>query len=182
MSVARMAWACAPDSDRCTYVLVRGAQIEFITVEQANRVGCDERVCGPKLNERLMPSDIRLPPPFVLIHDTVGEIFDPCHFYVVRWYGTGGGRASYVRGQALADARMYFGRQSFRTGRVEVPDGPWEPRAWIRLIRYERPGFSKGLEHLYAVPVMLYRCPRPRAWRLELPQGCVVTDHGFVEP
>jgi hypothetical protein len=177
-----MAWTCDPDTDRCAYVLVRGTQIEFISVEQADRVGCSERACPPKLNEKLMPSDIRTPPPYVLIHDTVGEIFDPCHFYVVRWYGSGGGRAMDVSGRALADARMYFGRSSFRTGRVEVPRGPWEPRAWVRLIRYERPGHPRAYEHLYQVPVMLYRCRRPLAWRLELPQGCVVNDHGFVRP
>lgn len=174
-----MARAC--DDNTCTHLLVRGDRIEFISVEQARAVGCGPLVCPPKLNESAMPSDIRLPRDFVLVHDESGEVFPRCELWILRWRNSNG-HASEVQGPAEATARAYFGRNNWRVGAVEIPQGPWEPLTKIRLVRYRRPGYDNGFEHLFQQDVMLYYSPRPLAWKLSLPNGCVVNSHGFVRP
>lgn len=181
MRGARVAVAC--DEVQCGHMLVRGDQIEFISVEQARRVGCSPTSCPTALSESRMPSDIVLPPEFVLVHDTSGEVFDRCELHVVRWRSSRGARLQNLSGRALDDAVEYFGgSQNFRMGSVELPKGPWRKVCDVQLVRYRRPGFKKGFEHLWDPPVVLSACERPLAWKLSLPDRCVIDERGFVRP
>jgi len=65
---------------------------------------------------------------------------------------------------------------------VEIPEGPWAHLARARLIRYKRPGFKKPFEHEYDPPVDVRYSKRVLGYRLPLPYGCVVDDHGFRWP
>lgn len=179
MMAARVAKTC--DGDACTQLLVRGDAISFVSVEQARLVGCG-KVCPMKLDDEAMPSDVRLPKNYVLVHDTEGTILGKCDFYVVKWRGNGGRAAN---PDALPEAvTKYFGNETpIRAGSVEIPDGPWKRVCQVRFIRYRRHGYhEKGFEHEWAAPQWLYVCERPLAWKVPLPAGCQVTEKGFERP
>lgn len=179
--VAKLARAC--DEKFCSHLLVRGDTIEFVSVEQARAVGCvSQSECPTALSEEAMPSDIKLPPEYVLVHDTQGILYDRCMVYVLRWrpeYDTIDG----VDPGVLRDAKKYFRGPPERFGSVQVPEeGPWRRVARVQHIRYRRHGHARGFEHHWHPPVWLeYRAPSD-AWRVPLRDGCVVNDHGFIKP
>lgn len=167
------------DDNACTtsHLLVRGDKISFVSAEQAEKVGVHP------LDDSKMPSDITLPEDFVLVHDTSGVLFDPCHMYIVRWHG-GGKKVSDVHQDDVKVARDYFGKNlSLSVGDVEVPEGRWNRIAKIRFIRYRRAGKARGnYEHEFKPPVYLYSTQGGLAWKLKLPDGCIVDERGFVRP
>lgn len=180
------ATACAEGVCETAHVLVRGTHIEFLSVEQVRRSGATRAVQEGDViwSPRTPPADIRFPRGFVLVHDTTGRLLEKCDLYVVKWRPGG---AKNAPSDVLADAREYFVDQSgralpIRYGSVEIPAGSWSKIARVKYIRYRRAGRIKPMEHEYQVPVDLRYCRRPLAWRLPLPDGCVVDDRGFVWP
>ena len=167
------------DDEVCTtsHLLVRGDKISFVSSEQAARVGVHP------LDDTKMPSDIELPADFVLVHDTSGVLFDRCHMYIVRWRSAGKKLAD-VHQDDVKVAREYFGKGSrLNVGDVEVPEGRWNRIAKIRFIRYRRAGHARGnYEHEFDPPVYLYSTQGGLAWKLRLPDGCIVDERGFVRP
>ena len=177
MAAARVARTCSDEV--CTELLVRGDQIGFVSVEQARKIGCNESECKEHLDESAMPSDIKLPASFVLVHDTEGTLLSRCDFYVVRWKGA---RADNPEDLPKA-VRKYFGNEArIQAGSVDIPEGPWKKVCKVAFIRYRRPGFEKGFSHGYDPAVTLYVTKKPLAWKLALPEGCVVTERGFIKP
>lgn len=188
----RLAEATVCDTGACytSHLLVRGTHIEFVTVDQLRRYGCGNgRQKAPKecrLDPRRVPSDVRLPRSHVLVHDTTGYLLDKCELYVVRWRGARR-RNPTSDDPAMIDAEKYFVTEDgspvpIRTGSVEIPDGAWRKVARVKYIRYRRAGYQTPFEHEYDVPVDLEDTMRPLAWRLPLPEGCVVDNRGFVRP
>lgn len=176
---------CDECSCAVSHLLVRGDVISFVSVEQTKLKGplSDEE----KRNERKLPSDIKIPRNYVLVHDTTGTILDRCDMYVVRWRKTSVRNASNMRTdmneEALRNAQQYFGADDLRFGSVDIPKGPWHRVARIKHIRYRRVGVhSASYDHEYEVPVDLLYCKKPLAWRLPLPNGCIVDERGFVWP
>lgn len=167
------------DEDYCTvsHMLVRGDKISFVSTEQADRVGVHH------LDDGKMPSDIALPEDFVLVHDTSGVLFDRCHMYIVRWHSATK-TVSDVHQDDIKAARSYFGNGSrLKVGDVEVPEGRWNRIGEIRFIRYRRAGNARGnYEHEFKPPVVLYSTQSGLAWKLRLPDGCIVDERGFVRP
>jgi hypothetical protein len=167
------------DSRSCEtgHLLVRGDRVSFVSVEQTKRLG------EKKLDPVAMPSDIRIPPSYVLVNDATGRILDKCDIYVVKWRNKNGRSRAEIDSADRAAAEEYFrtGAQ-IRSGFVELPRGPWRRVGRIRFIRYERHGFDRPFEHRYDMPVELLYSPRPLAWRLPLPEGCVIDSRGFVRP
>lgn len=167
------------DDKSCTvsHLLVRGDHISFVSSEQARKVGVHP------LDDTKMPSDIALPADFVVVHDTSATLFDPCHMHIVKWR-RGRKGLSTVHNKDVQVARKYFGRNSqLKVGDVEVPQGPWKRVAKISFIRYRREGYAKGnYEHEFKPPVYLYSTTNPLAWKLRLPNGCIVDERGFVRP
>ncbi len=159
------------------HLLVRGDHVSFVSTEQARRIG--ER----KLDPVAMPSDIRLPPSYVLVNDASGRLLNKCDIYVVRWRTSRRREVSDVHRADLAAAQDYFGSSAqIRSGFVDIPRGPWKRVARVRFIRYSRFGFNKAFEHRYQAPVDLLSSIQPLAWRIPLPEGCVIDSRGFVRP
>jgi hypothetical protein len=178
--VARVANTEVCDSKQCRPVqlLVRADKVSFVSTEQVRRVGYHA------LDPDAMPSDIELPGNYVLVHDTAGELLNRCDFYIVRWYSDSGhfdhNRSSQ---KAVRDAKAYFGSgASIRVGSVDIPDGPWKRETKVKCIRYRRHGYDKLFEHTYEVPVHLFTTDKPLAWRVSLPDSCIVDERGFVRP
>lgn len=167
------------------HLLVRGDQIEFVSVEQVERVG------SFPLDEARMPSDVKLPPSYVMVNDATGHFIDRCDVYVVPWRSAARGRSkssstvllSNVDHFDLAAAYDYYGKDArISVGSVSLPEGRWKRVCEVAFIRYRRYGFDKRFEHAYDPPVQLFSTTRPLAWRLPLPEGCVIDSRGFVRP
>lgn len=167
---------CDDRSCQSTHMMVRGDHLSFVSVEQARRVG------DYPLDDRKMPSDIKLPPSYVLVHDTSGVIFSRCELYIVRWFSGNDGIA--VDKRVANTARAYFGTDDVNIGSIEIPSGPWQRMAKMKYIRYRRQGhLQDNYEHPYDPPVYLYSTKSgPKAWKLSLPNGCIVDHRGFVKP
>lgn len=168
---------CANGTCALSNHLIRGDRIEFVSAEQVKLVG------SHPLDEKKMPSDIVLPPQYVLVHDTAGNTFDRCHMHFVRSRNT---RRS-VSNLSETDHKViedYYGSNvTPRIAEVEVPKGPWQRVAKIAFIRYRREGDLEGnYEHPFEPNVFLYTTKNPLAWQLKLPNGCVVDERGFVRP
>lgn len=156
--------------------LVRGKRAEFVSVEQVKRVG------RHKLDPSAMPSDVRLPPSLVVAHDSTGKLLSPCDIYFLKWRATPGG-AKRVDPDTLRAFRGYYGNNAVpRVGELSMPRGRWRRTSLIKFIRYSRAGYSVPFEHEYAEAVWLYASGDSEAWRLSLPEGCVIDSRGFVRP
>jgi len=190
---AKVATAC--DESQCTELLVRGDKVSFVSLEQAEEVGCYSPSCDLHRDDEAMPSDIdTIPKDFVLVHDTEAAILPKCELYVLRWRGT----RRDASGALPSAVTEYFGKERPRSGGVEIPDGPWKKVCKVRFIRYTRYGVAVDpedktkivmrsggkipFEHGYDPPVDLHVCKRPLAWKLSLPDSCVITAHGFISP
>lgn len=177
---ARIAKTEVCDSEACRtgHLLVRGDRLSFVSVEQVKKVG------RHKLDAEQMPSDVVLPQDYVLVHDTAGSLLSPCELFVVRWHKGDTKLALPNESQVVTDARKYFGGSlPLQIGEVDTPDGPWHRVAKVAFIRYFRAGNSSGMyEHEYDTPVLLHYTTKPLAWKLALPNGCIVDSRGFVRP
>lgn len=175
----RLAAAEICDNRVCevVHLLVRGDRVSFVSTEQVSRIG------EAKLDPVRMPSDVRLPAGYVLVNDATGRLLDKCDIYVVKWRNSRRRESTDVHPNDLAAAEEYFGSGApIRGGFVDIPRGPWKRVARVRYIRYERFGFDTPFEHRYDVPVDLFYSARPLAWRVPLPEGCVINARGFVRP
>jgi hypothetical protein len=178
MTSARVAETEVCNSKSCSvsHLLVRGDRIEFVSTEQVKAVG------RHPLSETEMPSDIKLPKGYVLVHDANGVLFNRCHFYVVKWQSTRTS-LSKVHEDDIKVAQEYFDNApNLQVGAIQAPKGPWKRIAKVQFIRYNRYGYDKGFEHEYDPTVFLYSTHNPLAWRLTLPNGCIVDERGFVNP
>lgn len=183
--------ACACNEVVCANLLIRGDKVSFVSAEQAKRTGIH------KLDEGKMPSDIKLKRDFVIVHDTEATLFNKCDFHIVKWKSGRQPNDEGMTEEELKAAQGYFGEEArLKTGKVEVPAGPWKKVTKVRVIRYTRYGVKavsadnfefdpKGhvdFEHIFSEAVSLEVCRSPLAWKLPLPSGCSVTPHGFVVP
>lgn len=123
-----------------------------------------------------------LPPKFGIIHDPEGVDLPKCNVYL--------GPYEISRKQATLTkaAAAYFGHSyRGRVARVDVPKGPWNVVGSARVIFYERPGRYQGRyfhpfykKAAFPKPLLLRKCGA--FFKLDLPDGCVVNDRGFVFP
>lgn len=177
---ARLAQTRICDAGYCEAgdLLVRGDRISFVSTEQIRKVG------RHKLDPVAMPSDVKLPNSYVVVHDPTETLLNKCDMYFVRWRNVSRNRVLTVHPELMKIARAYFGSGSeISRGTVDIPKGPWHRECEVQFIRYRREGDdSNHYEHEYDVPVRLMYTTRPLAWRLPLPEGCVVNAHGFVRP
>lgn len=126
---------------------------------------------------------VELPDDFGLIHDPVGGVCDRCVIYITA-YALNGNPVVSMPHELESIARAYFGNHGkLVDGSVELPDGPWQPVGEVVRIYYARYGNQKGLYyHAFKRPVALHKQSRGPAYKLVLPDGCVVDSHGFVWP
>jgi len=171
------------------YILERGYNISFVSTEQVRRSGARRIVRNGEVfwEPRMPRADVTFPRGFVLVHDTTGELLNRCDMYIVRRKRGAKLAPEDVPENVYSDARSYFVDKNDRelplaSGSVEIPEGPWVRLARVRLIRYRRAGFTLPFEHFYDPPVEVHYSRRTLGYRLPLPNGCVVDDHGFRWP
>jgi len=132
-------------------------------------------------------SMVTLPEAHGIIHDPEGYQLPYCDVYF------GPFETTRQRVELTKKAKAYFGR-GYEGNRaiVDVPiEGPWEPIGESIQIFYKRRGKdTRKFYHPKKQPVRLSRCTARVAregasgtfYRLELPNGCVLDDRGFVWP
>ena len=189
MATPRVAYAC--DADQCAHLRVNGDRVSFVSQEQLRKYGWTPLVEGisNQAREKQLPADIKsVPKNFVLVHDANGTILSPCELYILRWQG-GGAPTAWQSDADRREAVAYFGRgEAIEAGRVTLPGrGSFRRICRVSVIRYTRAGERAGdYEHpydfQYPKPVTLSICRQPLAFRLSLPDGCLIDDRGFVRP
>ena len=130
----------------------------------------------------LIMSDERLlvrPASHGIIHDPTGRQLPRCDVFV------GPYRRSKQPAQLDSHGVQYFGRRYEATdASVDMPAGPWRPAGQARAIIYRRErgvhANAKPFRHVFRRPVDVERCGS--MLRLRLPNGCVVSWRGFVNP
>lgn len=148
--------------EKSTGIIIKGDEVSFL------RPDADEYFC---------------PPTFVILHDVTGKDLRRCDFYIVRAQA-GTGDDLIVSDSVYDTAIAYFANDAeLKEILVDIPGGPWNRIGEVHAIRYRRKGKHAGdYEHPYDPPVVLYRCERPHAYRLRLPDSCIVDERGFVSP
>lgn len=168
------------------HFLVRGDRVSFVSTDKTTREQIDRlRSTDPDGTvrwKRFIQSDVPLPPSYVLVHDAAGRLLNKCDVYVLRWSSSRRQMESDMHRSDLRAAQDYFGPEArIRGGSIDLPGEDWAPIARIHIIRYRRYGFGM-FEHVYDTPVELQSTTRPLAWKLPLPDGCVIDSRGFVRP
>jgi hypothetical protein len=159
--------------------LVRGERVEFVSVEQVRRVGRHKR------DAEKMPSDILMPRGYVAAHDATGRLLSKCDIYIVKWHRTGTrttpNGAKRMDENALRVFHDYYGNNAVPvSGKIDVPRGRFKQIARVQFIRYSREGFTIPFEHEFDPPQHL--SATSNAWRVPLPEGCLIDSRGFVRP
>lgn len=135
------------------------------------------------------------PKNFGMIHDPTGIAVDPCVVYVCMCkYDM---KRSVRIHKSIVDFTLdYFGEDAdLINAMVEIPDGPWQFMGVVKTIHYERYGHLPDVEgipgswwHPFAdsidfnEEVQLFKSKCGGAYMLQLPEGCIITEHGFVKP
>jgi hypothetical protein len=198
MTSPRLAEYCTRDA--CADLRVNGDRVSFVSVEQLRRYGWSSATAehaaqfregmSSAERERQLPADVKsIPRSYVLAHDANGVVLPRCELYVLRW--TRGGTTGPASAQDLRAAERYFGTRRVTRGTVDIPRGPWRRLCKVAVIRYHRDAgptphhvgdFEHPYEFQYEEPVWLSSCRSPLAFRLALPDGCIITTHGFERP
>jgi len=126
---------------------------------------------------------IALPPGWSQVHDPTGHKIPACTILVLQYtYPDDGGPP--LTQSELREAEIYFGTAYIptRVG-VDIPSEPWIMVGHVRAISYARRGRHRGNKrHAFKVPVPLHAQPSRSAFRISLPQGCVLDARGYVWP
>lgn len=175
---------CDDQACETAHYLVRGDHVSFVSLERLR--DAQRRHPGKRdlhLQPHLMPSDVRLPAGYVVVHDASGRLLSKCDIYILKWRRSGTKRPQEIHPRDEQVARDYFGSNArIGSGSIEIPAAKWTRVTRVAVIRYRRYGFAKPFAHQYDPPVDLFMTKRPLAWRLPLPEGCVVDSRGFVRP
>jgi len=126
---------------------------------------------------------IYMPADFVMVHDVHGELVRSCDLFVVHYqHGRNGTSQSDV--SLKKKAVDYYGKNTpLETGAVDVPIDGWHRVAATYEIRYRRMGKHKGLySHVFSELPWLEQCRHTLAFKLPLPDGCVLNERGIVWP
>lgn len=192
MTIAHVVEAEVCETGLCNigHLLVRGDRVSFVSVEQLEKSGAKRTVDDGRVYWDPAPpkSDVVMEKGYVVVHDPSGALLSSCDLYVVKWhriYTSSVSDVDEVSPEVLAAAKEYYGAKTpISVGSVEFPEGPWSRIAGkMALIRYRRYGVDQDdYEHVWDPSVSLFICKHPIAFRLPLPEGCVVDERGFVRP
>lgn len=169
------------------HLLVRGDRVSFVSDEQAKKSGAKRTVRDGRVywDPEAPKSDVKsIPPGYVVVHDATGTLLSSCDMYIVRFISTTSGQDE-ISAEAISAAREYYGKNvRIKVGQVELPEGPWKRISGkMNMVRYRRAGdLADSYEHVWDPSVSLYDCENPIAWRMPLPEGCIVDPRGFVRP
>lgn len=166
------------------HLLVRGNRVTLVSTEQAQRLGVNKADLRQGDGQVLaVTPDIRLPAGYVFVNDASGRLMSKCDIYVVKWRNSRRRESTDIHPTDLAVAEEYFGSGApIRSGFVDLPKGPWKRVARVRFIQYSRFGSPKPFQHRYDPPVDLQSSKNPLAWKIPMPDGCIIDSRGFVRP
>lgn len=131
-----------------------------------------------------------------LVHDVTGECADKCEIFICP-YSIRGPAAGQVDSDVHEAATSYWGDDyRLKAGSVVIPDGPWDRVSRILRVYYSRYGnegspYQHPFEKDVSSAAILYKQRRAskcadgkmhKAYRISLPDSCVVNAHGFVWP
>jgi hypothetical protein len=125
-------------------------------------------------------SKIRPKSSFGIIHDTGGEVFDRCVIFVGPYKKT----RKKAEKPPTAATRYFGSNYTQHECIVNIPSGPWKYLGEVVQILYERTKGSKYAAKYFHV----FKTKSPRLskcgsyYRLNLQDGCIVDDRGFVFP
>ena len=145
-------------------MLIRGTKVELISTK------------GEVIVDR--------PDNFWLLSDDHGEMGSPCHVYICRFTLDGRPVKRACHPRDIEDFHKYHeGRRKHpKAWNPQLSLGSWTLVALISEIRYliDRPPSSR---HFFEQPVRCYVSQaQPLTYKLSMPEGCILNDHGFVEP
>jgi hypothetical protein len=141
-------------------------------------------------------STVEFPKSWGLVHDTGGGCVHECEIFVCP-YTVQGNLHGEVPEEVHNAATDYWGEgYKLLQGFVELPNGPWDRVGRIVRVYYDRYGeLASPYQHPFKQDVkdaaILYRQRRAqkygrsgshKAYRISLPDGCVINAHGFVWP
>lgn len=131
---------------------------------------------------------IEFPRPWGMVQDPSGTILSRCEVLILP-YEVDLTQEVLDAKQCARSAREYFGSKTkLYWGDLEVPRGRWERVGRVvHVIWYRRYGFASGnfyhpFKQSMQTPVDVHRLKSGKAYKLSLPDGCVLTRHGFVWP
>lgn len=138
---------------------------------------------------------VEFPESWGLVHDPVGECVDTCEIFVCPYSLSSRSRVE-VPQDVHRVATDYWGDgYKLKNGFVELPHGPWERVGRIVRVYYDRYGeLASKYQHPFKQEVkdsaVLYKQRRAqrygskshKAYRISLPDSCVINAHGFVWP
>jgi hypothetical protein len=131
-----------------------------------------------------------------LVHDPVGSCVDPCEIFVCPYTLVSQSRTPLPH-HISETAREYWGDgYELKSGSVVIPKGPWDRVGRIVRVYYDRYGelaskYQHPFKDVEGDEAFLYRQKRSqsfgpagshKAYRISLPDGCVINAHGFVWP
>jgi hypothetical protein len=150
-------------SDR--WLLIRGDEVSFLTVPDRNGrveeiiVSQDLCLCEDKKNAFGRSCDIWIIPPLPMEGDESAP----------DW--------------AVSEMDAYLGPSTtLQSCSFEKPHGPWRKVARLSGVRYRRSRNEGHYEHPFDNPVTLSESLSCEAWKMSLPNGCIVNHRGFVRP
>ncbi len=131
-------------------------------------------------------SSFDIPADYWMLWDKSGRILRRCDVYILRCSQVSMRNVEFDPSD-LSEAEDYWGsRDRWRGYGFDIPGGPWKKVCKLARVGYRRgrtgnwmhPGPSEPpLDH----PVWLEESPG-QAWRLRMPNGCVLDDRGFIFP
>jgi hypothetical protein len=121
-------------------------------------------------------SQVRPPAGYGMIHDPDGKQLPKCVVFV------GPVKRTQQPVESKGAAKAYFGKLQLRKAIIARPGGSWKPIGECVEILYVRKGRYAGsyFHPFKKFSPVLSRCGR--YYRLELRNGCIVDDRGFVFP
>ncbi len=127
--------------------------------------------------------NLSLPRGWGMVHDPSGQQIGRCTVLLMK-YNRALESANPITDIERKAAQDYFG-QSYEPVRVilDFPTGKWQSGGRITEVRYARRGkFGGEWRHRFKKAVRLCIHASPRAYKLELPDDCVLDVRGFVRP
>lgn len=129
---------------------------------------------------------VRLKKNFGMVYDPTGRIINRCDVYLCQ-YTIDIDSTPKMTTNMRKVSHEYFGSDA-RLVRafVELPKGPWNRLGVVETIHYARYGKHEGpWYHPFEdtdPQVELHKSSCCNAYRLQIPDGCIINAHGFVWP
>jgi hypothetical protein len=176
----------AKKSQRGDGVMIKGDEVSFIMVGKGTPDEREKKGYRKRISFGKGPQDYLTDT--VLVHDPSGVSYRQCDVYIVKRLKNAS-RTKECNAEPDSKTKDYYpGVEIDCDVPLEKPSGPWQRVGQIDGIRYRRWWDEHGngnyrfvpFEHPFDPPVVLFKCGG--AFRVRLPDGCILDERGFVHP